>query len=273
MFAAAALLVGVAIATTGCTVIENLGQHLDGLTTVPKVGECWTTTFAEAQASEDWEGVGNVTCAKAHESYTYAMTKLGTRFTYKTWLESNGDIRPDVDRAAYAACLSEQKQILPGITAKEALLYPTYYIPSIALWGTGARWVRCDITEIAVGSSVAKPSLAHLPAFGTLASTLKNDPLKYALCENDPASNGPDGEQTIYADCTRPADWSFVAALVMPQADGAPYPGAATLAALGTQQCATIKTPSGHTVFAEPPAKNNWTKYDDRQLDCWLNNN
>jgi hypothetical protein len=273
MFAAAAVLAAVALAASGCAAIENLGQHLEGLTTAPKVGDCWTTTFAAAQGSEDWEGVPAVSCAKAHESYTYAMTKLGTKFTYKTWLESNGDIRPDVDKAAYTACMSEEKRILPGITTKEALLYPTYYIPSEAMWGAGSRWVRCDITQISVGSLVAKPKLAHLPAFGTLVTTLKDHPQKYALCEDDPASNGPDGDQATYADCTGPADWSFVAALVMAGADGAPYPSAKALAALGAKQCATLKPPAGHTVFAEPPAKNDWTKYDDRELDCWVNNN
>ena len=273
MLAAAALLAGVALAASGCTAIESVEQHLAGLTTPPKTGECWTTTFAAAQGSEDWEGTPAISCSKPHQSYTYALTRLGKKFTYSSWLESNGDIRPDVDKAAYSACMAEEKRILPGITAKEALLYPTYYIPSTALWSTGARWVRCDITLIRVGSTVAKPKLANLPAFAVLSSTLRSDPKKYALCEDDPASNGPDGANTTYADCTGPADWSFVAALKMTGASGTPYPGAAQLTAIGTKQCATLDTPKGHTVFAEPPAQNDWTKYDDRELDCWVNNN
>jgi hypothetical protein len=273
MLAAAAALATVAILASGCAQLTNLSQHLAGLTTEPKIGECWTTTFQAAQASEDWEGTPALACSKAHQSYTYAMTKLTKKFS-GSWLTVKGAIRTDVDQNAYAACKKEQTRILPGITVKEALLYPTYYLPSVAMWNAGSRWVRCDITEIKFGSTVAKPRLANLTtSFATLVSTLENDPQKFALCEDDPASNGPDGAATTYADCTGPADWTFVADLTMAGANGTSYPGASALKALGTKQCATLKTPAGHTVFVEPPSKNDWTKYDDRELDCWVNNN
>jgi hypothetical protein len=201
------------------------------------------------------------------------MTRLTKKFT-GSWLTSKGDIRTAVDRNAYAACKKEQTRILPGISVKEALLYPTYYIPSIAMWNSGSRWVRCDITEIKPGSTVAKPRLANITmSFATIVSTLKNDPQRFALCEDDPANNGPDGAQTTYADCTGPSDWTFVEALTMKGADGAPYPGASALQAQGLKQCAPLKAPKGHTIFAEPPAEADWTKYNDRELDCWLNNN
>lgn len=273
MLAAAVALAAVAILASGCAQLGNLTQHLAGLTTTPKVGECWTTTFKEAQASEDWEGTPAISCSKPHQSYTYAMTKLTRKFS-GSWLTSKGDIRTDVDQNAYAACKREQARILPGITVKEALLYPTYYIPSIAMWNNGSRWVRCDITVIKIGSTVAKPQLANITmSFSELKSTLADDPQKFALCEDDPANNGPDGAQTTHADCTGPSDWTFVADLKLAGADDAAYPGAAAMAALAKKQCATLKTPAGHTVFAEPPSKTDWTKYDDRELDCWVNNN
>jgi hypothetical protein len=273
MLAAAGALVAVAILASGCAQLSNISQHLAGLTTKPKVGQCWTTTFSAAQASEDWEGTPAISCGKPHQSYTYAMTRLTKKFT-GSWLTSKGNIRADVDKNAYAACKKEQSRILPGITVKEALLYPTYYIPSIAMWNAGSRWVRCDITEIKVGSTVAKPKLGNITtSFATLVSTLKNDPTRFALCEDDPASNGPDGALTTYANCNGPSDWTFVAALTMTGADGAAYPGASALHTLGLKQCAMLDTPKGHTIFAEPPAETDWTKYDDRELDCWLNNN
>src|SRR5580692_1948747 len=110
LLAAGAAVAAITLATSGCTAVENVEQHLAGLTTPPKVGECWTTTFAAAQGSEDWEGTAAISCAKPHESYTYAVTKLGKKFTYSTWLESDGDIRPDVDKAAYTACMAEQNR-------------------------------------------------------------------------------------------------------------------------------------------------------------------
>jgi len=253
--------------------LQTASGHLAGLTTKPKVGECWSTTFAQVQKSEDWEGGRAISCRGPHQTYTYAVTKLGKRFTYPSWLTSAQKIRTDVDRAAYSACLAEQKRLLPGVTTKEALLYPSYYLPSTALWGAGARWVRCDITRIRVGSTVAAPKLANLPAFDALVSTLRATPEKFALCEDDPASNGPDGAETTYADCTGSSDYTFVAALTMAGADGASYPGLRELTTIGAAQCAKLNLPRGHLVVAEPPARLDWTRYNDRQLDCWLNNN
>jgi hypothetical protein len=271
--AVAAAFALVAVVVSGCSGIQNLSGHLSGLTTKPRVGDCWTTTFAQSQKTEDWEGTAVISCAKPHQTYTYAVTKLAKHFGYGSWLDAAGNIRTDVDRAAHQACVVKQQKILPGLTTREALLNPTYYLPSTALWGAGARWVRCDIAEIKVGSPVAAPTLTDLPSFAALESTLRSDPVKYALCEDDPASNGPDGLETTYADCSGAADFMFLAALTMAGADGAPYPGLAALTKLGAAQCATLHTPAGHDVVPEPPAKIDWTSYDDRQLDCWLNNN
>lgn len=273
LVAVAAVFAAVAMVASGCSSIQNLAKHLEGLATTPHVGECWTGSFEQTQKSEDWEGSPAISCAEAHQSYTYAVTKLAKKFTYRSWLTSRGTIRSDVDDAAYGACLARQRAQLPGITTKEALLAPTYYLPSTALWAEGQRWVRCDITLIRVGSTIAEPKLADLPAFAHLVSTLKTNPVKYALCEDDPASNGPDGAETNYADCTGPSDLTFLAELTMVGADGAPYPGLAALTKIGATQCAVLKVPAGHVIVAEPPLKNDWTKYDDRSLDCWVNNN
>jgi hypothetical protein len=269
-FAAIAATLGVVlIAASGCASASPLQPS----TAAPRVGDCWTTTFAAVQKTEDWEGDPAIPCTESHENYTYALTKLAPKFTYSSWLTSGGTIRTDVDRAAYTACLAEQNKNLPGLTTREALLYPTYFLPSVDDWAAGARWVRCDISLIKVGSTIAAPELARLPAFATLKSTLASHPETYALCENDPASNGPDGPQTTYATCTGASDWTFVGSLTMAGTDGATYPGLAALAAIGKTQCATLNPPASHEVFAEPPAKVDWTKYNDRQLDCWSNNN
>ena len=98
------------------------------------------------------------------------------------------------------------------------------------------------------------------------------NPKKFDLCEDDPQLNGPDGAHATYSDCTGTPDWSMVAAMTMDGADGAPYPGAATLAAEGKKQCATLDTPKGHDVYAETPTANTWAE-GNRELDCWVNNN
>ena len=270
--AAGGLLV-IALLTSGCSTIENLTGHLNGLTVTPKVGDCWRVTYAHAAQSEDWEGTGAVSCAANHESYTYAVTKLTQKFT-GSWLDSQGNPRSDVDNAAFHACLAREKALLPGITPKEALFYPTYYVPSIAQWNNGARWVRCDMTQIKVGTEVAKPSLAPLPAkFSDLVHQLTANPQKFALCENDVFNNGPDGDATTYADCTKPADWTFVIELTIPGNTTAPYPGKALVDKLGAAECLTHVTAGGHDVFGETPSKTDWVTNGDRTVDCWLNNN
>jgi hypothetical protein len=263
-----------AIAATGCSAVQTIGSHLTGQTEMPKAGDCWRVTYANAAQSEDWEGAGAVACTTSHESYTYAVTTLTKTFT-GSWLDSKGNVRTDVDDAAFNACLAEQKALLPGVTPKEALFYPTYYVPSTAQWNSGARWVRCDMTEIKVGSEVAKPKLTTLPArFADLISELKANPAKFALCENDVFNNGPDGAQTSYADCTKPNDWTFVVRLTLPGSATAPYPGTAALQTLGTQKCnAAVKAVAGHDLVAKAPSETDWVDNDVRTVDCWRNNN
>jgi Septum formation len=253
---------------TGCSAVGATST-----TSTPAVGECWATTYAQSQQSEDWEGTAAIPCTRRHESYTYAVTKLTTRFS-GSWRDAKGSVRADVDDAAYAACLAQQNASLPGLPKTEALLKPTYYLPSVPLWNGGARWVRCDVTEVKVGSLVTRPVLAPLPArFSGLTSALKANPKKFALCEDDPENNGPDGAQTTFADCTGPSDWSFVLARTIPGGSSAPYPGKGVLNKIGASECLSHVTASGHDVFAETPSSLSWTKYDDREVDCWINNN
>jgi hypothetical protein len=262
-------LVAVACSLTGC----SAAQHLTALTQTPKVGDCWAVDFGQSQKYEDWEGTPAVPCTAAHQSYTYAVGKITQKFT-GSWLDSKGNIRTDVDQAAYNVCKAEQRKILPELSTTDALLYPAYYVPSISLWEAGARWVRCDLAEIKVGSSIASPALTDLPtSFSDLVATLKSDPKKFALCEDDPASNGPDGAETTYADCTGPADWSFVVQLALPGDTNVAYPGVAALKKTGTADCITRVQSPGHEVFAETPDKTSWVKYADRNIDCWVNNN
>jgi hypothetical protein len=264
----------IAIVATGCSAVQNIGARVAGLTQTPKAGDCWQVTYADAAQSEDWEGAGAVACTTKHESYTYAVTTMTKTFT-GSWLDSKGDVRTDVDDAAFDACLAQQKALLPEITPKEALFYPTYYVPSIAQWNKGARWVRCDMTEISVGSEVAKPKLTTLPTqFADLVSELKARPQKFALCEDDVLNNGPDGAQTTYADCTKPSDWTFVVRLNLPGSATAPYPGTSALKTIGTHKCdAAVTALAGHDLVAKPPSKTDWVDNGVRTVDCWRNNN
>ncbi len=271
--AAVAGVVAIALLATGCSLAQAVTGHLVGQVATPRVGDCWTVSYQQSQQSEDWEGTGSIPCERTHQSYTFAVAHLTTTFT-GSWLDSHGKVRADVDGAAYAACLAAQKRLLPGITLKEGLLAPTYYLPSVAQWDSGARWVRCDLTEIKVGSSFGAPRLANLPArFAALTAALDSDPRSFALCEDDPANNGPDGAQTTYASCTGPADWTLVLATLIPGASGAPYPGAGAVKALAATECTDVYSSAAHLATPLYPTPTTWAKYGDRELDCWLDNN
>lgn len=272
LFAVVSVIVVGAALLTGCSSAANSSPDQAASTARPKAGQCWTTTFASIQKSEDWQGAAAVSCAKTHQTYTYSVATMAVKFTYKSWLKGN-TIRTDVDEAAYSACQAQQSRMLPGITTKEALLYPSYYLPSTTLWAAGARWVRCDVAEIKVGSTIAAPQLTNLPSFTDLVATLKANPEKFALCEDDGSSTGPDGDGTTYADCTGPSDLTFLGSLTMAGAVGETYPGLAALTATGATQCATFQASDGHAIIPEPPLESNWTNLDDRTLDCWQNNN
>lgn len=265
---ALAVAIAAALATTGC----SAGEHRAGLTQTPKTGNCWTVSYADSQKYEDWEGTAAVPCSQPHQSYTFAVPQIGKKFT-GSWLTSSGMVRTDVDDAAYAACVHEAAIDLPGLQTL-GLLRLGYYVPSTARWNNGARWVRCDITRIKIGSLVASPTLENLPArFSTLTDALNTTPKKFDRCEDDVLNNGPDGAQTTYADCTGPSDWSFALALTLAGGKDAPYPGAAALKALGTKDCASEVPSNGHNLYPEVPTSASWTRFGDRELDCWINNN
>jgi Septum formation len=269
LLAVAGGVLAVALMASGCTSAHGATAPAG----MPKVGDCWRVTYGTAVQSETWVGSAAVPCTDRHESYTYAVTKLRESFT-GSWLDSNGNSRADVNTAAFDACLARQKALLPAITPKEALFYPTYYVPPVAQWNKGARWVRCDMTEIRVGSEVSKPSLTPLPPkFSDLMARLKAAPKKFALCENDVFNNGPDGASTTYADCTHPADWTFVVRLTLPGGATAAYPGTATVATMGAKRCAAVVTATGHDIVAKTPDRTAWEHNGDRAVDCWLNNN
>ncbi len=261
-----ALLLVVGVALAGCSAAGA------GAAPAPKTGQCWAVSYADSQRYEDWGGSAAIPCSQAHESYTFAVPRIGGTFT-GSWLTSTNSVRTDVDDAAYAACVRQAAIDLPGLQTL-GLLRLNYYIPSVAQWNDGARWVRCDITRIKIGSSVASPTLEDLPtSFSALTEQLNTDPKKFDRCEDDVLNNGPDGAQTTYADCTGPSDWSFAAALTLAGGKGAAYPGAAALSALGAKDCASEVPSNGHDLFPEIPTATSWTRFDDRELDCWINNN
>jgi hypothetical protein len=255
-------ILAITFAASGCS-----SSSVPDAASAPKVGSCWTTTYGAATGSPDWEGAPAVSCSAAHQSYTYAVRSLPNK-PGSSIVGSDGVVSSSITTAASDTCRTA-RDALVGSTTSAPLLVPLTFLPTVKEWDAGSRWVRCDLAEIAIGSGVGEPRLAKLPhRFSTLVATLKSTPKRFALCEDDPANNGPDGAQTTYADCTGGADWTMVTSLTMAGARGA-YPGLAALKKIGATQCAAVvKVSPGHEMFAEPPTQTLWKSIDDRELDC-----
>ena len=256
----------VALMSSGCSALSAIVSA----NAAPKVGECWTGTPTSVQKYENWGGGPAVSCSSAHQLYTYAVAKVTKKFT-GSWVDSNGLVKSDVDDAAYQACSVERDRVLDAADP-EGRLWENYFLPSDSQWKNGARWVRCDVAEVTVGSTIAKPHFADLPKFASILSTLSSNPKTYELCEDDPANNGPDGDFTTYALCTGPADWSLLGPGYLHESDSAEYPSAKALKSEGATACKTYVVAKGHVAYVEAPTETEWGN-GDRQVDCWVNNN
>jgi hypothetical protein len=263
-FAVAAALAVAGFALTGCTIGNDAPDP-----NTPVAGTCWVVTYAQYQ---QLQGGDLASCnGDPHQAITYSVVTLDENFA-NGGVDSNGNPTAAVQEAAASACKQQQDGAFPGLP-NTGLLLPNLYLPSAADWKAGNRSIQCTIAEIKYGSEVSAPELADLPSsVAAIQEQLQTTPKKFDLCENDPQLNGPDGAHATYADCTGTPDWSMVAAMTMDGAEGAPYPGAATLTAEGKKQCAAIDAPKGHDVYAETPTANTWAE-GNRELDCWVNNN
>ena len=265
----------VAVALSGCSgvrqIVSTVGHAFEGSSLTPAVGECWQSTYAIAEQAATWSHGLPVQCTSSHESYTYDVPPIDHEFS-GSWLEpgTDGQMRTDIANAAWETCWNRIGDIFPTLDDKQHLLYVGYYLPSLAAWDKGARWVRCDISLIQIGSTLAAPRLARLPAsIRTLIAVDEKTPEKLELCidTKDPsATAGPlDAPGATYADCTGEPQWRQGNYDFLPGDSTAIYPDDATIQAFIDTTCGT--DPEGW--FAYNPSQDTWDG-GDREVDCWV---
>jgi hypothetical protein len=231
----------------------------------PVVGECWTLTYDHLETWADWKGNQPVDCSSPHQAYTYAVTAL-TGVQPKSWETTGVDphMRPEVQDAASKACHAAQAKYLSGATSDAVLIVPAFYVATISAWKSGARWVRCDVSTIAIGSRVESPKLANLPKFEKLVN---NSVDKYAYCIDAPGSTGktgPFGTHTeTFADCTASPEWSISDSENIPGDAATAYPGKAALDDSSRVHCG-----QGGVVWPLYPTPQQWAT-GGRLLVCW----
>ena len=236
----------------------------------PQVGDCWEGEYTSYQTWTYWHGDEPIDCEERHQSYTFAISDA---------FEDGYDAYPfggfqldETGLIAYDACRALLTDFLGAEISGWARLETSFFAPSAAEWREGARWLRCDLMLLKIGSSIFEGELQRLPDD---ASELVDD-----LDENDDAFDfcveTPDGwyelgpyysADAYYADCTVDPMWRLLDFAYMPGDYQTPYPGDAAVQQFVADTCFS----GGPTVApfaADYPDEQLW-KDGWSNVSCW----
>jgi hypothetical protein len=238
----------------------------------PTRGQCWQATYKDVDGYANWgPNRPAVACSTTHQLYTFGVPTL--KGTYKgSMYTTKGFVRQSIEDDAYDTCQNAQNTALSTLHDTVARIYLLQILPEEAQWNAGARWVRCDVGVLAVGSSVAHPAFESLPASETLYDSLRNGPGQYDFCVNDPGgieSGGPKGSNAVYADCRFDPEWKLVAYQPIRPGQGVYYPTQAELKAQYELTCEHPFADATHVTYPYSPSKSDWNT-GDQDLECWV---
>ncbi|MEJ1230782.1 MAG: septum formation family protein [Galbitalea sp.] len=265
--------VAAVIVLAGCTAFPLPGLLPTSAPAKPAVGDCWTTTTANAGAWADWRGGGAQSCASTHALYTYAVGEI-RGVSAKSWaVRGEGStLIPSVEAKAGDAC--NPSKLLPHLGWNQQLIQSYFFVPTEAQWKSGARWVRCDVGLLAFGTTFGAERFAPLPAkISTLVADTQSDPKRYELCVSSalPATeSGPlDDPNSKLADCRDSPQWALTGHGPLPDAAGAPFPSSAAASTESDTVCAKFAADPGEVWVAYLPSPADW-KSGAREVDCWV---
>jgi hypothetical protein len=270
-----AVVVAAAFALAGCSLLPVAvsAAHAPA-SSVPKVGQCWNVSKEDADNWADWEGSAAISCSKSHVLYTYAVGKI-SGISSKSWAVKGTSNTLSNDVLVKAEDVCAISTLLPKLKWNQQLVDSWFFVPTLADWKAGARWVRCDVGVLGYGTTLDNEVLAKLPAkISTLKSTVSADPAEYEFCIDSPvpiSESGPlDNPDARIADCRQHPQWALVGHGNMPEVTGAPYPGEPTANTEAGAICSKYVQNSSESWIAYLPAKSDWTKTNARNVDCWI---
>lgn len=265
------------VSLVGCSSLMPIVGSIVTATTdsnvAPVVGDCWNATFDGAASTSTWVNGDPVSCSKKHQTYTFGMSKIAG--ISGEWGDAKtGEMRDDVTSAASTACSAAQARFLPGLRTTESRFLFAYYVPSKAAWQAGARWVRCDLSVVNIGSSFIEPTLSELPThISDLLSSFAAHPDLFALCINtgDPvASADPlSSESATYADCAKDPQWREKSESNLPGDASSPFPEDSAIAAFNQANCGAAADARDEQWTVYAPDSETW-KTGDRIVECWV---
>ncbi len=277
MLAAAAALALVVLALTGCSAVDGLVRQVGGAVAraaTPVVGECWAASVSTITDYTDWTGSDPVPCTQRHDSYTYRVHKLAGLYE-ASWQKpgTDGEVRSDVADDAWSTCSDGLSDFLPGIDDRDYRIYFSYFLPSLAQWKAGARWDRCDVSVITLGSRLDSPHFDPLPSrIARFVADFSANPAAYAYCvdtaEAATTDSDPFGSSTArLSDCTKHPQWHQADNDYFPQDADAPFPTSDEIDAFVARVCGP-PLKDGVVTVAYPPSEDSWAT-GDRLVECW----
>jgi hypothetical protein len=275
-----AVAVGLALSgvLSGCAVlvplVTTVTGRVNGSLITPVVGDCWRTDFTTIDSDYTWSSGPAVDCATAHQSYTYAVTSLSKTLSRTLIDQKTGNVRDDIDNAAWKSCDVASTHFLPSTARQESRLEQGYFLPSEGAWANGARWVRCDFAIIAYGSSLADPRLEKLPAkISDFVHDAQSTPEIFVMCvnteESTQTSDPLSSDTATYADCAKNPQWREASEDYLPGDDTAAFPSEKARNEFDQSHCGDPADTAGEVWITYEPTKDSW-KTGDRTLECWV---
>jgi hypothetical protein len=272
-----AVVVSVIVAATfslsGCATLAGVVKKSEASlvkSSKPKVGDCWKASFRDDSGLGDWGGRPAVSCHATHQLYTFAVSHL--EHTYKGKLfDKAGYVYTAIWNDARGTCkgteLNEFSALQPTATRDDV----ESYLPDERLWDLGARWVRCDIGILAVGSPVQRPVYEKLPSITVLTRQITTAPTQFDYCTNIPdgATVGPRGVGSVFANCLDHPLWTLEAYFPLTPGPGGADPTPSAAVAQYKEECQSKFADATHVTYAYYPSQSDWSDgYKD--YECWI---
>lgn len=279
---AVALSVTLTVALSGCTTIagivgvqaakaatSNKAAHKAATVDAskPKTGDCWRSSYSDLKFA-DWNSAKPVSCGSPHQLYTYAVHTLPTFHSIPEF--TDGYLTESIYQDASEVCQTHAISTYGLFSKLDGRIDYKVFVPRLVDWNKGARWVRCDIRVLAIGSRVSRPRLEDLPSSASIARLVIGETKDFNYCVNDPArdaSAGPVVAGVVFADCSAHPDWTLVGRVDV-SGTNTTFPSQADFARVNHDDCTAYYANSAATVVAIDPTLRQW-KDEDHVMGCW----
>ncbi len=236
----------------------------------PGAGDCWKSTYKNANEYADWNNSKPVSCYTTHQLYTYAVPALKGTYTGSEYNSSNY-LKMKLANETSNLCNNVMDEHLPPVDPSNSQrLDVISLVPTTSQWNDGARWVRCDVGLIAFGSKYDDPVLENLPSLAKLTSLMRSKAPTLAYCANDPQGSaaGPYSKDAVYANCEDHPEWFLADRYSVPSPSGS-YPSRDTMTAVYRAQCQSYWSNATHVTFPYYPSKSDWAS-GYQVVECWV---